>query len=311
MTSHLSKESKKSGQAKAAVPLGDEPVPGHPTVFSPNDLETTLSDLAAELNHMHSETICENGPVEAKATDIRSPGAEITETPRNSKEHLVRNANKLFRRAITRTKSTRLKSIRHSESTDADEKRSKARKQKAGRNWNLFARSSKKSDEVRSTDDNLDEMVAGALPKERVPGETKSSKNIVDKGKQMISIAKDRGVEDFQFFADFLKPRKQTIRLYIKSFVLFLLIPVLCVSILLFHVFGNPTMEIMKGSTAISWFLIFVFIRQAMVWFLANACEILLIDFFALRTAFFVRWFGPMFTLLVSLLAVVGLSSVH
>jgi len=115
--------------------------------------------------------------------------------------------------------------------------------------------------------------------------------------------------EDLEVFKSFLKPRQDLMKGYIRTFLLYVLLPTLGISALLFYAFGNPTVSFgcisnsnIPGAKpdcpSMSWFLNFLIIRQAITFSLAKATGIFLIDFLALKTRVVLRLLGPIPTLM-------------
>ena len=96
---------------------------------------------------------------------------------------------------------------------------------------------------------------------------------------------------------------------YARTFLLYVLLPTLGISTLLFHAFGNPTVSFgcisnsnIPGAKpdcpSMSWFLNFLILRQAITFSLAKVTGIFLIDFLALKTRVVLRLLGPIPTLM-------------
>ena len=112
--------------------------------------------------------------------------------------------------------------------------------------------------------------------------------------------------EEMKVFNRVLQPRLKAIKLYVKVFSLYVFLPTIGVSLLIFHAFGNPRITV--GCLAVkdhpdtcpslSWFLNFLLIRQFIAYSLARATEILVIDFVALKTNIFLLVLGPIPTLM-------------
>lgn len=112
--------------------------------------------------------------------------------------------------------------------------------------------------------------------------------------------------EEMKVFNRVLLPRLKAIKLYVKVFSLYVFLPTIGTSMLIFHAFGNPRITVgcltvkdhPDPCPSLSWFLNFLLIRQFIAYSLARATEILIIDFVALKTNLFLRVLGPIPTLM-------------
>jgi hypothetical protein len=98
----------------------------------------------------------------------------------------------------------------------------------------------------------------------------------------------------------FINPRRETIRSYLRIVFGYLMLPMLAIAAILFHVGGNPPTG--KGSAldskeaSVAWWLIFG-VRQLVTFTMAKLWQLLLVDFFALQTRVTLRLGGPVVTL--------------
>jgi hypothetical protein len=98
----------------------------------------------------------------------------------------------------------------------------------------------------------------------------------------------------------FMNPRRETIRSYLRIVFGYLMLPMLAIAAILFHVGGNPPTG--KGpamdskEASVSWYLIFG-ARQLVTLTMAKLWQLLLVDFFALQTRVTLRFGGPVVTL--------------
>jgi hypothetical protein len=114
--------------------------------------------------------------------------------------------------------------------------------------------------------------------------------------------------EEWDVFNKFLNPRKQSLRMYVKIILMYIMIPATGVAGILFYLAGNPpygTCDPVTGCVprkeypSASWWILFIGCRQIVIACLAKLTEAFVIDFLALRTQFTLRLFGPMVTLLL------------
>ncbi|KAG7357550.1 mechanosensitive ion channel [Nitzschia inconspicua] len=113
--------------------------------------------------------------------------------------------------------------------------------------------------------------------------------------------------EEWDVFNKFLNPRKQSLRMYVKIILAYIMIPACCIAAGLFYLGHNPPYgrcpvegcDPRKENASASWWILFIGCRQVVIACLSKMTESLVIDFFALRTQFTLRLFGPMVTLLL------------
>lgn len=117
--------------------------------------------------------------------------------------------------------------------------------------------------------------------------------------KKAVNHAKD----DFEVLNDFFEGRRKTILTYTKSLLLYLFLPALGIACLFYYVFDNPILTAAgndaDGYPSISWFILFICIRQLITFSFAKMTEIVIIDFLALKTRIFLKIFGPLVSLMV------------
>ena len=109
---------------------------------------------------------------------------------------------------------------------------------------------------------------------------------------------------DWETFGKFLGDRKLSIATYVKHVFLWLVLPATSVAAVLYYGLSNPSMSTgydpdTKSYPSVSWFILFLCVRQTITFSLAKMTEIFLIDFLALKTRFLLRILGPLFTLLI------------
>jgi len=138
-----------------------------------------------------------------------------------------------------------------------------------------------------------------------------------------IRQAKESFYSNYRDMEDMVKFRKDSIRRYIRTILLFSILPATFVSALLFYAFDNPpcgtsgdclkmggskieqALNITAGSdelepaASVSWWLLFIFVRQLIMLSLAKVIQAFIIDWLCLRSRRAVQFFGPWITLLV------------
>ena len=298
-----------------------------PKIVAPGEpsLETKLFGLAAVMRDIHSTNhstrllnVVEPSRRRLPSADIGHPGAVLhQDVPIHDQDALVHNANLLFRRHINAPEQPQVSSIPTPNVT----------KQRS--TWNLFGgpaglEDPKKSDvSPESIPTTKPDIESGVSPPTDCPASDHPSDNTksfrskfrstmkVDMAMQTPEVIKRARFglkEDLDVFLSFLSPRKKWMLMYTRVFVLYLLLPTLGISTLLFYFFKNPKMSSGCWTTddkppvticpAISWFLNFLILRQAIAYLLGKATGILLIDFLALKTRVLLRMFGPIATLI-------------
>jgi hypothetical protein len=110
----------------------------------------------------------------------------------------------------------------------------------------------------------------------------------------------------WETFCTFLGDHKKGTVAYAKYIFLWLILPATSVAAVLYYGLANPSMSAgydpdTQHHPSISWFILFLCVRQVITFSLAKVTEIFLIDFLALKTRFLLRLLGPLLTLLVVL----------
>jgi hypothetical protein len=98
-------------------------------------------------------------------------------------------------------------------------------------------------------------------------------------------------------FKSFMAFRKNSLYHYTKFILCFLVGPFVGIACILFYGAGNPGGS--EGDASISWWLLFVVVRQILTLSLAKGMEAFVIDFLCVRTNNSLRLLGPFFTLMV------------
>lgn len=128
-----------------------------------------------------------------------------------------------------------------------------------------------------------------------------------------IFRSKDRLAEnvrdDWQTFEEFLSPRKKHIHMYCKTLLFFVIMPATGIAAIFFYVLenrktgGDATEEAIAQAdvtkASVSWWILFVGVRQVVTLSLAIATQSFVIDFIVLGSHFSLKLLGPVITLLV------------
>jgi hypothetical protein len=106
------------------------------------------------------------------------------------------------------------------------------------------------------------------------------------------------------YLDNFLTAKRKTTIAYAKSVFTILILPATAVSIVLFYGLGNPLMKsgqdpVTNAYPSISWFILFLCVRQVITFSFAKLTEMLLIDLVALKTRFLLRILGPLVSLII------------
>jgi hypothetical protein len=115
--------------------------------------------------------------------------------------------------------------------------------------------------------------------------------------KKIFSAAKLKN--DLDLWRAFLQARKQSLYDYLKSVFLFLMLPSTAVAAILFYFVENPTTgKSNDGDNAsVSWWLLFLGVRQVITFSLALGIQSIVIDFLSLNSKVILKVFGPLLTL--------------
>ena len=122
--------------------------------------------------------------------------------------------------------------------------------------------------------------------------------------------------EDWETFTEFLNPRRKSAWVYCKNILLFLLLPSTAISALFFYFIednetsesapntGNTTAtdlnpEFEFAGASVSWWILFIGVRQVLTLSLAIATQSFVVDFLVLGSRFALRCLGPVVTLLL------------
>lgn len=124
------------------------------------------------------------------------------------------------------------------------------------------------------------------------------------RAKRMLRSTLKAAKEDFNYFDTFLVAKKKTAVTYAKSVFCFLILPATAASAILYYGLTNPSMKVGYSETtekypSVSWFILFLCVRQVITFSFAKLTEMFLIDFLALKTRLLLRLLGPLVTLLI------------
>jgi hypothetical protein len=121
----------------------------------------------------------------------------------------------------------------------------------------------------------------------------------------VFAVANDKLKEDWELWRAFFRPRRETIWIYIKTVLFYLMLPAGVIAAILFYFFENPPTGKGKAETdsqdaaSASWWLIFMCVRQVLTFSLALGMQSFNIDFLSLGSRVMLRLVGPVITLLV------------
>lgn len=111
--------------------------------------------------------------------------------------------------------------------------------------------------------------------------------------------------QDWELFQQFLTPRTNTMWRYIKVMGGLVVLPSLLIAALLFYLQENPEQQDKRKDTLhqntnpfLSWWFLFLGVRQILTLSLAVVTQSLLIDYLALGSRFSLKYLGPAATLL-------------
>jgi predicted transcriptional regulator len=251
----------------------------------PNHMDATLFELSTVMRNIHNNANEEHaedlepmrGHHRVASQDIGHPIAtSISDHPITGSDALANNAALLFRGKMKQAELV----VVESSSNETDPKK----------NDDLIAEGSNESSDEQGSEHSHD-VELGRPHSSAGESRRRHGRSIAEK---MLDAAK----ADWDYLSEFLGHRRRGMYVYFRTLLFFLIIPALAISGLLFYFFGNPLMR-GAGGASISWFLIFLLIRHSICFSIGKVSEIVLIDFFALKTGLILRMFGSVFTLLV------------
>lgn len=289
-------------------------------------MEQRLGGLASALDAMHAEHVWEGLVTDISApvspTQVRTNTLESSEPVLSSADAFQQNASLLYHQANEDV-------VGGGSSVDTNKGASNWKK---ARNVLLVQRMhqpSKESNES-STDENNDsgESGGGGDAELGVINEGSDEGNNNDKKQEKVKydpkkkVNRKRTAMDFAFardVSDFVKPIKSTICLFVKVTLFYLMIPATGIAAILYYWCGNPPVGILKNNgqlingtlyntndqvvdpatAAISWWLIFICVRQLITFAMAQTAQIIFIDFLSIKSRFSFKVFGAWATLFI------------
>lgn len=127
----------------------------------------------------------------------------------------------------------------------------------------------------------------------------------------------DKIKNEWDLFNAFLRPKKASMMTYARYIILYIWLPALAAAALLFHYFENPPtgrmdetksdtqveetqpVDKLENKASISWWILFICLRQVGIVIVGKCFEAVIVDFFAIQTRAILRTFGPVITLLL------------
>ena len=331
----LSPSRSKRSEPESKVKPGHHRVNTISTMNEQAGLQSTLFDLTATMREIHSleqvSLTSANDPTfnrrRLMSYDVRSAGAAFSqEGAIDSQETFVNNANLLFHQHLNRNiESQQQEPLLHRDDTTIPDATPgddlSPEKQKLffpangapddNREIDLSAQGLEIDIETGTTEEvvtpvasneTVNSLKADALKHTKQPAQCciDAVQSVPNNIKRAIVCIQ----QEYQIFKIFLKPRIKKMKFYARLFALFIFLPTIALSTLLFHGLRNPLVSVGCGDDAknpcpsISWVLNFLVLRQFISYTLARATEIVLIDFIALKTRAFLRLLGPVATLI-------------
>jgi hypothetical protein len=120
----------------------------------------------------------------------------------------------------------------------------------------------------------------------------------------VFAVANEKIKEDWELWRAFFRPRKNSMWIYIKTVLFYLMLPAGGIAAILFYFCENPPTGKGKSETdsqgaSASWWLLFICVRQVITFSLALGMQGFIIDFLSLGSRLMLRVVGPVITLLV------------
>lgn len=307
--------------------LKPQPISRPPPIHRRTTTSVTLSSLATMMRNIQQTepptspgaTGSANNPPESGVTSAvpaerRTPAPIPVAMPKTQSDALANNAALLYRGnrvlAATQDHPESLLLVRGKTSGSATNKNNHTHIITAG------ASDPKKNDDVMvavavdgednkiepDTSDDVENGGTFTSDEFETGGNGKNRKS--SRAEVMIRKTVSAAKEDWESIRHFLRDQKDIAFNYAKHMFCFLIFPATCVAALLFYILSNPPMQVgynpdNKTFPSISWFILFLCVRQAITFSLARATEILLIDLVALKTRLMIRVLGPLITLVV------------
>lgn len=134
---------------------------------------------------------------------------------------------------------------------------------------------------------------------------TSQAEKLVENAEKLLGKARlaehavgEETTTEYQVFKSFLAFRKDSFWLYSKFAILYMVIPGLTLTFLLFYALGNPGGDSPDQASA-SWWINFVFVRNVLTLSLAKGTEAFVIGFCCIASPVSIKLVGPFFTLLL------------
>jgi len=161
-------------------------------------------------------------------------------------------------------------------------------------------------------------------PSEKETKKPRSSRQLINRSAVNKTSSFKMGESNNKFLAelkDFFAPRRQSIFFFLRTTVLYIILPCICIAAILFYFADNPptgkldahsnatseggkqvnskgeSIDLKTAST--SWWLLFIGVRQVVTFVTAKAVELFFFDFLSVRSRFSVKILGPWGTLFI------------
>lgn len=160
--------------------------------------------------------------------------------------------------------------------------------------------------DLSARDDNDNNNNGGLPPSGASVRQSKTHKG--SRRKSVIAHANDKLKEDVELWQDFFRPRKDSVWSYIKTVLLYLMLPATGIAMILYYFCENPPtgkggesadVNNPEGKASVSWWLVFMCVRQVITFSLALGMQGILIDFLCLGSRVMLRLAGPLLTLMI------------
>ncbi|OEU21923.1 hypothetical protein FRACYDRAFT_136035, partial [Fragilariopsis cylindrus CCMP1102] len=133
---------------------------------------------------------------------------------------------------------------------------------------------------------------------ENDPSKRKTKKNRGKFVRNFQSFRMRRKV-DLDMLKEFVEPHRRSLRLKCFMVVSYVVLPSFLMSCTLFYGLNNPPNEKSLEEASVSWWFLFIGVRQVLTFCLSVLLELIIIDFFTFRTRFFPKLLGTKLSLAV------------
>ena len=289
LNSHKSKASLEKQKSKAALLEKQNRHRRTNTSATAGSIETTLYSLAAIMRNIHQEQgggADETEHVMASHDIGYFAARDPVEVPMTQSDALANHAALLFRGKINEPHAVVVDNTTANEETDPK------------KNDDLIMEGENGNESSRDQDIELGTSgYAGSGPPESKRTKRSRAERLCHK---TIKVSK----EDWEMIEIFLGDQKKTTLTYIKHILLWLILPATSVAAILYYGLSNPSMSVgydvdTKSYPSVSWFILFLCVRQVITLSLAKVTEVIIIDFVALKTRLMLRILGPLVTLVI------------